>query len=56
MATFKEANARLFKNIYVCRKTERKIRIPIQKVLSGKYSVRKGMSKKLRPVRKVSKK
>ena len=56
MGTFKEAEARLFKDIYVDKKKEQKIRLPINKFLSGKFSVRKGMSKSLRPIRKVSKK
>ena len=56
MGTFKEAEARLFKDIYVCQRTGKKMRLPINKFLSGKYSVRKGMSIYLRPVRKRSKK
>jgi hypothetical protein len=56
MATFPEAESRLHKNMYICRKTNRKIRLPINKVLAGKFSVRKGMSKRIRPVRKISKK
>ena len=56
MATFPEAESRLYNNIYVCQKTGKKIRLPIGKFLSGKYSVRKGMSKQLRPIRKRCKK
>ena len=56
MGTFKEAEARLFNNVYVDKKKEKKIRLPVGKVLSKKYSVRKGMSKNLRPKRKISKK
>lgn len=56
MGTFKEAEARLYKDMYVCQRTGRKMRLPINKFLTGKFSVRKGMSKYLRPVRKRSKK
>lgn len=56
MGTFDEAEARLFNDMYVCQRTGKKIRMPISKFLSGKYSVRKGMSKYLRPVRRRSKK
>lgn len=56
MGTFKEAEARLFKDMYVCQRTGKRIRLPINKFLNGKFSVRKGMSKYLRPVRKKSKK
>lgn len=55
MATFPEAEARLFGSIYVCRKCESKIRVPIGKVLAGKGVCRKCKSKQLRPVRKISK-
>ena len=56
MGTFKEAHARLFENVYIDKKKEQKIRLPVGKVLSGKYSVRKGMGKVLRPSRKIAKK
>ena len=56
MGTFDEARARLHNNVYVCQRTGKKIRMPISKFLSGKYSVRKGMSKYLRPIRMKSKK
>jgi len=55
MASFPEAEARLFKNVYVCRKCESKIKIPISKVLAGKGVCRKCNSKQLRPIRKISK-
>lgn len=55
MATFPEAEARLYKNVYICSKTKRKVRLPIGKFLTGKFSTRKGLSKQLRPVRKKSK-
>ena len=56
MATFPEAEARLYTNIYVCRKCENKVRVPISKFLNGKGVCRKCDSKQLRPVRKISKK
>ena len=56
MGMFKEANERLYKDVYVCMKTKRKIRIPINKFLSGKFNVRKGISKQLRAVKKKDKK
>lgn len=55
MGTFPEAEARLFKNIYVCRKCESKVRVPINKVLSGMAVCRKCKSKAVRPVRRKSK-
>jgi len=56
MASFSEAMARLFKNVYVCRKCERKIKVPIGKVLAGKGVCRHCKTKQLRPVRMRSKK
>ena len=56
MATFPEAEARLYKNVYICRKCEGKSRYPIGKVLAGKATCLKCGSKYLRGVRKISKK
>lgn len=56
MATFKEAHARLFQNVYVCHKTKRKVRMARSKILTGKFSTRRGISKSLRPKRMISKK
>lgn len=56
MGTFKEAEARLYESMYVCRKCEKKTRIPINKILGGKGVCRKCKAKELRPVRKKSKK
>lgn len=56
MAVFKEAMARLFNGVYVCRGCEAKIRVPIGKVLAGKGVCRKCNCKNLRPVRSKSKK
>jgi len=52
MAKFPEANARLFKNIFVCRRCKSKIRAPNIKVVEGKIKCRKCSGKALRPRRK----
>ena len=36
MVKFPEADARKFKNVFVCRKCKTKLRAPNQKVLSGR--------------------
>lgn len=52
MAKFPEAEARLFKNMFVCRKCKSKIRTTNLRVLAGKSVCRKCGSKALKPVRK----
>ncbi len=52
MAKFPEAEARLFRNIFVCRRCKSKVRAPNLKVIAGKVSCRKCKSKVLRPVRR----
>ncbi len=52
MVKFPEANARLFRNIFVCRRCKSKIRTPNRKALAGKASCRKCAGKALRPVRR----
>ncbi len=52
MVKFPEAEARLFKNVFVCRKCKSKIKAPTLKVLAGKIKCRKCNSKILRTVRK----
>ncbi|MBI4152865.1 hypothetical protein J4210_02505 [Candidatus Woesearchaeota archaeon] len=53
MAKFPEAEARLFKNIFVDRKTKRKIRANPLKVQAGKVRGRGiGAGTKLKPKRK----
>ncbi|MBW2979427.1 50S ribosomal protein L40e [Candidatus Woesearchaeota archaeon] len=52
MARFAEAEARKFKNVFVCRKCKSKIRAQPIKVKLGKVKCRKCGSKALRPVRK----
>ncbi|MEM0231011.1 MAG: 50S ribosomal protein L40e [Candidatus Woesearchaeota archaeon] len=49
---FPEAEARLFKNVFVCRKCKSKVRAPMMKVLAKKVSCRRCGSKALKPVRK----
>ncbi len=56
MATFPEAEARLYENIYICRKCESKTRVPISKILNGKGVCGSCSSKQLRAVRKRGKK
>ncbi len=52
MVKFEEAEARLFKNIFVCKKCKRKMRAPSLKVSAGKINCRTCSSKALRTVRK----
>ena len=52
MAKIPEAENRLFKNVFVCRRCKTKIRAPTLKVISGKVRCRKCGSRALRPVRK----
>ncbi|MBT7903199.1 50S ribosomal protein L40e [Candidatus Woesearchaeota archaeon] len=52
MAKFEEANARFFKNIFVCKRCKHKIRAPGLKVIQGKISCRHCKGKALRPKRK----
>ena len=56
MATFPEAMARLYDNVYVWRRCESKTKIPISKVLAGKAVCRNCGCKSVRPVRLRSKK
>ncbi|MCX6710314.1 MAG: 50S ribosomal protein L40e [Candidatus Woesearchaeota archaeon] len=49
---FPEAEARLFKNVFVCRKCKTKRRAPNMKVIAGKISCRRCGSKALKPIRK----
>jgi len=55
MGTFPEAEARLFKNVYICRKCEGKTRVPIGKVLAGVAVCVRCGCKQLRQVRKKGK-
>ncbi len=52
MAKIPEAEARLFKNVFVCKNCKRKIRAHPLKVFARKVKCRKCGSRDLRPVRK----
>ena len=52
MAKFPEANVRLFKDIFVCRRCKSKVRTSNMKVIGGKTKCRKCDNAALRPVRK----
>lgn len=52
MVRFPEAEGRLFKNVFVCRKCKRKIRSTMMKVLSGDVKCRKCGYRVLRPIKK----
>ena len=52
MAKIQEASNRLFKNIFVCKKCQTKIRSEPQKILRGKVKCRKCGKSAFRPLRK----
>jgi len=52
MVKFPEAEARKFKNIFVCRRCKSKIRAPNVKIIQEKVICRKCDSKDFRAVRK----
>ncbi|MEK6949488.1 MAG: hypothetical protein AABX34_04650 [Nanoarchaeota archaeon] len=52
MVKFPEAQARKFRNIFVCKKCSTKIRTQSMKVIQGKVKCRNCQSKKFRAVRK----
>lgn len=52
MVKFPEAEARLFRNKFVCRRCKSVVRASNMKVIAGKISCRKCRSKALRPKRK----
>ena len=52
MAKIAAAQARLFTNIFVCKKCKSKIRTEPRKVIEGKAKCRKCGSRKLRPINK----
>lgn len=52
MAKFPEADARLFKNIFVCKDCKHRMRTSQMKVLQGRVSCRSCKSRALRVVRK----
>ncbi len=52
MAKIPEAQNRLFKNVFVCKKCHAKIKADHQKILKGKIKCRKCSKKAFRPLRK----
>jgi predicted Zn finger-like uncharacterized protein len=52
MAKLPAAQARIFKNIFVCKECKAKIRAEPIRIISGKVRCRKCKSNKLRPIRK----
>jgi len=52
MVKFPEAQERLFKNVFVCRKCKSKLRTDPAKVRKGKSRCRKCSSHALRPIKK----
>lgn len=52
MAKILEAQNRLFKNIFVCKKCQSKIRAEPQKILKGKVKCRKCKKNAFRPLKK----
>ena len=52
MAKIPAAQARLFKNIFVCKECKSKIRTEPIRVINGTVRCRKCNSNKLRPIRK----
>jgi len=51
-AKIPEAQNRLFKNVFVCKKCQTKIRAEPQKILKGKIKCRKCKKRAFRPLRK----
>jgi len=52
MAKIPEAAARIFGNIFVCKKCKTKRRAQVQKIMQKKVCCRKCGSKELRPIKK----
>ena len=52
MAKFPEADSRLFKNVFVCKKCKSKIKAHNMKVIKGKIACRKCGVHQLRPIKK----
>ena len=52
MAKIPEAQRRLFKNIFVCKKCKNKLRTEPIKILEGKVKCRKCGGRTFRPLRK----
>ena len=52
MAKIPEAQARLFKNIFICKNCNSKLRTDSLKVLNGKAKCRKCAGRRFRPIKK----
>lgn len=52
MAKIAEATNRLFKNIFVCKNCQSKMRADAQKILKGKVRCRKCGKKAFRPIKR----
>jgi len=52
MVKFPEADVRLFRNKFVCRKCKRVVRVPSRKIAEGKVSCKKCGRHKFKPKRK----
>jgi ribosomal protein L40E len=52
MAKIPEASNRLFKNVFVCKRCQLKIRADPQKILKGKVKCRKCKKSAFRPLKK----
>ena len=52
MAKFPEAEARLFKNVFICRKCKSKVTTSNLKIIAGKVTCKKCGSHAFRPLRK----
>ncbi len=52
MAKIPEAHNRLFKNMFVCKKCQTKVRAEASKILKGKVKCRKCKKSAFRPLKK----
>ena len=52
MAKIAEAQNRMFKNVFVCKNCQSKIRADSQKILKGKVKCRKCHQRNFRPLKK----
>ena len=52
MAKFEEAEERLFRNVFVCKKCKTKVRAPAMLIAQNKVKCRKCNSKALRAIKK----
>jgi len=52
MAKILEAQNRMFKNVFVCKDCQSKIKADAQKILKGKIRCRKCQKKAFRPLKK----